>query len=151
MSRLKSLDLILARLTAGFLSMPPGMRLARELQTAWQSCVDESTASHVRPLLYADRRLLLEADSGVWASRFWHQRQTVLHKLRQLPGFRDLRDMHVRVSPASLPAAPVPQRLTPVSSQAAKTILGMADEIQDPALRTALTRLARSASQQGQV
>ena len=151
MSHLKSLDLLLARLTAGLLSLPPGMRLARELQAAWRNCVDEPTASHVRPLLYSDRRLLLEADSGVWASRFWHQRQTVLNKLRLLPGFRDLRDMHVRVSPATLPTAPVPRRASPVSSQAAKTILGMADEIEDPSLRAALTRLARSANQQGQV
>lgn len=115
-----------------------------ERSALWRQCVGEPIASHVRAVFYAEGRLLLHADSSVWCNKLLHQQPTLIRRLRQHAVFRDLTDLHVRVAPPLGRRAARVNTAAPLSVQAAHTIASAADDIEDPALRAALNRLARN-------
>lgn len=115
-----------------------------ERSALWQQCVGEPLASHVRAVFYTEGRLLLHADSSVWCNKLLHQQPTLIRRLRQHAVFRDLTDLHVRVAPPLGRRSVRVGTAAPLSAQAAHTISSAADDIEDPALRAALNRLARN-------
>lgn len=116
------------------------------LEDLWRRHIQPPLSAHVRPLRYVQGMLRVQADSPVWASRLRHYEQELLGRLRFEPYFKDLRTIRVRVnpSPGILPVGrPRPaRRPNRLSADSARAIRGMADGIADPALRTALERLA---------
>lgn len=93
---------------------------------------------------YREGILILLTPSPVWASRLRHMlpqlRQDLLHQSR----FKELRDIQVRIAPlerATDTRQPANHHLSPESAAILKRT---ADTIQDPALKSALQRLACS-------
>lgn len=120
------------------------------LSALWAGLAPSPLVNHVRPVAYAHGQLTLHTDSAVWASRMRQQQQTTLDRLRADPYFQDLVKLTIRVTPAGAndvgPAA-ARRSTTKNFSPATATLLGqVADGENDPALRAALERLAKTAA-----
>jgi hypothetical protein len=114
------------------------------LAALWRRYAPAALADHVQPVSCADGCLILQTDSAAWASRVRHSQQTLLTQLRSEPGFRNLRELRVRVRPPEADA-PVPARAnkpTRLSAHGAHCVASAADGIEDPQLRAALKRLS---------
>lgn len=139
----KRVGVFLARLSAFHLNSPCDARRLSECVEAWRACVGEPLSAHVAPVFYAGGRLTLHVDSSLWSHKLLHQRATLIRQMRQLPAFRDLIDLQIRVVPrgmrraAQKPASPIGP-----SDYARSVIARSAADISDPALRAALTNLA---------
>ncbi len=135
---------MLAELTATQLTPPSDLRLLPDVRALWAATVGEPLAAHTMPVRYTEGRLVVNADSSVWSSKVLFQRQTLAQRLRREPLLKDLRTLQVRVRP------PVAERVSPpeppragLSPAARRCVAGIAQDIDDPALREALLRLAR--------
>lgn len=114
-----------------------------KLQHAWRQIVCESTAHHSRPLHYASGRLVIGADSPVWANALRHQLPSLLRSLQDR-GHSDVRELTVRVTPssASIPKKPGKMR-PPLSAPTAQLLHDAAESIHDTALKSSLKKLSR--------
>ncbi len=120
--------------------------IARKLERAWDDRVNLPLSAHTRPASYRAGRLVIHADSALWANRLRHQQKHSMQTLRQHPFFVDLVELRVRVAPLSqarLTDSNRPQaRLSEASTGVIKAV---AEGIKDPALKAALERLGTSA------
>ncbi len=117
-----------------------------QLQSVWNDRTELPLAAHTHPTSYRAGRLVVHADSSVWANRLRHQQEHAMQTLRQDPFFEDLVELRVRVAPLS-PTRPTdshrPQaRLSEASTRVIKAV---AADIKDPALKAALERLGARA------
>ena len=128
------------------LGMPDDLRLLPQVSEAWIGTVGEPLCHHVRPTRYARGQLSLTADSSAWASRIRHQQQGLIQRLRQIPFFRQIISLQVRILPPGegrqQVASPIPAN--PLSAASLKLLEQTASDVADPALRAALSRLARN-------
>ncbi len=119
---------------------------AHQLQSVWNGRIELPLAAHTHPTSYRAGRLVVHADSSVWANRLRHQQEHTMQTLRQDPFFEDLVELRIRVAPPSQ-ARPTdshrPQaRLSEASTRVIKAV---AADIKDPALKAALERLGARA------
>ena len=118
------------------------------LLTRWKTHVGEPLASRSYPVSYADGRLSVRADTPAWASRLRQSQQEILSNLRRDPYFTSLRELHIRVLPGRgdvlKPERRKEEPLIPsrIPEHAALLIQSVAGDIANPALRSALSRLA---------
>jgi hypothetical protein len=92
---------------------------------------------------YAEGCLVVNADSSVWSSKVLFQRQTLAQRLRRQPLLAELRTLQVRVRPPAAAKVAIPEApRTGLSPVAQCCVAGIAQDIDDPALREALFRLA---------
>ena len=107
---------------------------------------DHSLSEHCVFAQLENNHLRLFTDSSIWASRFRFQTRALQQTLNK-NGFQ-IKKIDVRViPPSSIPSYQKP--LEPpkkVNSETASNILETAESIEDPGLKSALQRLARSAS-----
>lgn len=120
------------------------------LSALWAGLAPSEMVRHFRPVTYMHGQLTLHADSPVWASRLRHQQQAVRDRLRTDPYFQDLVKLSVRVTPGGTSeVAAGPTRRSPVRHFSAATA-ALLDQVArgetDPALRSALERLAKTAA-----
>jgi hypothetical protein len=117
------------------------------LLTRWKTHVGEPMASRSYPVSYVDGRLSVRADTPAWASRLRQSQQDILNNLRRDPYFTSLRELQIRVlpgrgdvlKPERRKDALIPSR---IPEHAAQLIQSVAGDIANPALRSALSRLA---------
>ena len=115
------------------------------LQSAWQQHVGLPLASHAHPVSYRSGRLLVHADTSVWADRVRQQQHRLMQTLRQSPLLEELMQVSVRVAPAETASQVVTQRGARLSKASATLINSAATAIEDPDLRAALQRLGSRA------
>ena len=119
--------------------------IARKLECAWNDRVGPPLSAHTRPASYRAGRLVVHADSSLWANRLRHQQKYTMQTLRQHPFLVDLMELAIRVAPLSqarLTDSGGPQaRLSEASTGVIKAV---AEDIKDPALKAALERLGAS-------
>ena len=107
---------------------------------------DHSLAEHCVFAQLDDNHLRLFTDSSIWASRFRFQSRSLLQALNQT-GLQ-IKKIDVRViPPTSIPSFQKhSEPAKKVSADTASNIMDTADSINDPDLKSALQRLARSAA-----
>lgn len=87
--------------------------------------------------------VLLLMDSPVWANRTRYVSPAILEKLNGLNA-STLKRVRIQIAPQQNPEPNLPKsRRAALSPSGAETILGAADSVSDPALATALRRLAQ--------
>ena len=119
---------------------------ARQLQAVWNDRIELPLATHTHPTSYRAGRLVVHADSSVWANRLRHQQEHAMQALRQDPFFEDLVELRVRVAPLSQTSPTDSQRPQARLSEAStRVIKAVAADIKDPALKAALERLGAGA------
>jgi hypothetical protein len=111
------------------------------LQAAWQRYAGIPLASHTRPISYHSGRLLVHADSSIWADRVRQQHQRLMQTMRQHPLLEELREVTARVVPPQGVAQAVTRGGAHLSAASAALINSAAASIADPELRAALQRL----------
>lgn len=87
--------------------------------------------------------LVLQADSPAWASRLRYQTRSLLGQL-QHRGYANLNAVQVRIAPATAERRPPPRRAR-LSNASGELLRQTAEDLDNPALRAALRRLARRA------
>jgi hypothetical protein len=118
------------------------------LKTVWHQTVTPPLIHHSAPLSYSRGCLEIQVDSAAWATRVRHTQSMLIARLREIPGFQDLRELKIRIEPPA-PAVPVVQTLParPLikpPAQTARLLRSLAGDIDDPALRAALERLSET-------
>lgn len=128
------------------LGMPEDLRLLPQISEAWRRAIGEPLCHHVQPTRYMRGQLSLNADSSTWASRIRHQQQGLIQRLRELPFFRQLVSLQVRIVPPGegRRRAKSPAPANPLSAANRKLLDQIAQDVSDPALREALGRLGRN-------
>lgn len=121
------------------------------LRAIWHTHVSEPLASHTHPVRTAGGRLVVQADTPVWASRLRQQQFTLLSQLIREPALRHLEGLTVKVVPRSVgpdpnSAASPPARRPPFSSATGRLLKSVATGIENSDLRTALLRLSELSS-----
>ena len=124
---------------------------AARLRTAWNRCVGEPLVSHSQPISFTQGRLVVHVDTPAWASRVRQRQQEIIQTLRRHAWLNALRQIQVRVQPSARSmqiGEPVDasRRPTQLSPHIARLVRKVADDIADPALRTALQRLGDDAA-----
>lgn len=120
---------------------------ARKLECAWNDRVDPPLSAHTRPASYRAGRLVVHADSSLWANRLRYQQKHTMQTLRQHPYFVDLAELRIRVAPLSqVKPADSNRPQARLSEASTRVIKAMAQDIKDPDLKAALERLGASAS-----
>lgn len=114
------------------------------LQEKIAKILPESLVSHVQVIQIKDDRLVLAADSAVWASQLRHRRSAILRHMTQ-PGQTALQRLEIKISPLYAPPLirTIKRRLP---AQAGQHLELTARTVSDPELSAALRRLAHHAS-----
>jgi len=118
------------------------------LQGLWHIHVPEPLASHARPVRFTMGKLVVHADTPVWASRLRQQQFTLVSRLVRDPLLQNLVGLSIKVTPAPTAegcrpgrevSTPRPQ---PFSSATGRLLRSVAEGIEHPALRASILRLA---------
>ena len=107
---------------------------------------DQTLAEHCKYAHLDNHHLRLFTDASIWASRFRFQSRALQQMLNQ-NGYQ-IKKIDVRViPPSSIPSYQKPiEPAKKVNADTAANILETAESIEDPGLKSALQRLARSAT-----
>ena len=107
---------------------------------------DQTLAEHCKYAHLDNHHLRLFTDASIWASRFRFQSRALQQMLNQ-NGYQ-IKKIDVRViPPTSIPSFYKPaEPAIKVSAETASNIMATADSVEDPGLKSALQRLARSAT-----
>ncbi len=125
------------------LGMPQDVAQLPEIIEVWHRTVGDELAAQVRPIRFRGGKLILRAASPAWVSRVRHAHESLVRLLRREPLFRDLVDVEVRAAPREFQKLRKGSTRAPVLSDSSRRLLkSVAADIDDPALRAALTRLA---------
>jgi hypothetical protein len=121
--------------------------LRKQFGPLWEQVVGLDLAKHSYAVRLEGRCLLIHADGSLWANQIRHRYGEYVAKLQQFPELRQLTELRVRVVPASQVTRPKAARSArpQLSRGAGEVIEGVAQGIEDDALREALLRLSRRA------
>ncbi|MBF0143144.1 MAG: DUF721 domain-containing protein [Magnetococcales bacterium] len=132
---------------AGPMLENPRSRAGRLMQR-WREAVGPEVARHCEPdRLGREGVLTIRVDSPVWTHQLLHMKREILERLaRFFPevAIRDLRFRHGELRGAVAPAPPPPV-LPPNLPEERIRAASLAGVVQDPGVRTALTRLLLAA------
>lgn len=142
----RKIGTLITPLTLRELGMPADVVRLPEIRDAWTAVVGDALARHVYPIRYAHGRLVLRADSTVWVSKVRHLHETLAARLREAPPFRELVGIEVRAAPLDRAGARRTAGRKPraLSNGTRALLESVAEDIADPSLRAALTRLGRN-------
>lgn len=121
---------------------------SKKLNQLWhkiQNLLDTDLASRCQLLNLRGGVLILSCDSTAWATRLRYQIPTLLEDLRLHAGLENLHDIQVVIQPVSQTPQKPKSRAT-LSPQGAYCLKQCANAVTDPALRSALERLAENQS-----
>lgn len=117
-------------------------RALGELDARVRQLIPAPLNAHCQVLSVRDTTLVLAADSPVWAARLRFQ-STQLIKQLSGPGTVNLCTVQVRIRPpGERRPAHRTRRLQPLTQQTGRILGQAARDVSDPALKTALLRLA---------
>jgi hypothetical protein len=118
------------------------VRLLQRAEHLLRETLGVDLGAHCRAGGLTGGRLVLLADSPVWATRI---RYAVPALLERLEGEGDIpvREIQVRVGRASIAREPASRRARPLGEETARNLRETAEAVGDEALRSALLRLAR--------
>lgn len=123
------------------------MRKARAIDRAQQYLRDhlpQEVREHIFVGGYYQGKLTLITDRAVWMTWLRYEQTRLLQLLHQLPEFEVVTSLTFKVRPVSPPK--IPPRLTRgLSARAADEISSCAADVDDPALKRSLERLATHA------
>lgn len=112
-------------------------------QEAVRAALPEACRPHCWLANYRNGTLYLQTDSSVWGSRLRMQQRAIIQQLKKVPAFAALHSVKVSIQPRYT-AAPPSRSTKPVSTENAQQLLETAADTEDPALKAALTRLAKN-------
>lgn len=121
----------------------------RHADLALQQLLGTACAGHCRVANIRGTTLVLQTDSAAWAARLRYQLPAIQRQLKASTTFSAIRSIEVTIRPRQADRQSVQaQKLRParLSGQAARLIAAVADTTEDPALRSALQRLASRGS-----
>lgn len=117
------------------------------LRAIWHAHVPEPLASYTHPVRTTGGRLIVQADTPVWANRLRQQQFTLVSRLIRDPALRHLAGLTIKVVPRSVAPAensasrPAVRRPA-LSSTTGRLLRSVAGAIEDRNLRSSLLRLA---------
>lgn len=115
----------------------------RKLNQIWHSVVTD-IAKHSRVANYRENCLVIELDSGAWATRLRYVLPEITTKLLKHPDLKDLSDIEWYIQP-HFHNTLVRHQTPPVfSNNTAKLLRNTADAIKDKPLQEALLQIARN-------
>jgi len=112
------------------------------LNAILHSILDNSLKNHCVTANFSDGVLVLLTDSPAWISRFRYQIPSLLKQLQQLPEFKELIQIKLRIQPKYIERKKQHLHREPISAIAASCLSTLADSVQDTELQTALRQLA---------
>ena len=124
-------------------SLEHSLRL-KQLDYGIKALLPAELASHCRIANLRKNRVVMQADSTVWATRLRYQTPEILKQLQQYRALQGIRSIEVTVVPASKPRARPKRQPRPISKQNAHMIESASETLSDPELAAALRRLARN-------
>jgi hypothetical protein len=121
----------------------------KQLQTL-QALVSPYLDDQIRPFCQVanliGKRLILVVANGSIATQIRFQAVDLLRKFRQDPILAHIQDIQCKVSPTLATAAHPPARkavkMSPLSVETAEIVRGIADSLEDPALREIMRKIA---------
>ncbi len=120
------------------------------LNRVLRDCLPAPLNQHCQVANLRNNILILHADSSAWALKLRYNNRTLLQQLRQ-KGLPALNSLEVKVRPRNLAiACPDKTRHAHMSKRTAQLLDGIAENIADIRLKTALQRLARHGKQVNQ-
>lgn len=114
----------------------------QQMQAALDAGLPEMAHGHVQVADYSGHRLLLIADSGVWATRLRYQQDAIRRAMARRLRF-EVKEVAVRVRPPAHPAPAEPMQPRVLSPAARQLLAASAGHVDNPALARALARLSR--------
>jgi len=144
MKRPKTLDKFLNSSNPELEVLVTHARRLRRLQGQYQQAVGEDLARNCQVANFRGELLTLSCQSAAWATRAKMEKHQLLVALRASEGFSQLQEVEFITRPTLQPIdnKEIISKI-PMSVESAKSLSQMAESISDPALRTALQRLAR--------
>lgn len=106
------------------------------------ACLPAEQVSAVSIVGFGNSILTLATRSNAWATRLRYQAPQLVRCLQQLPAFRSIARIDIRVIPPTVEPNP-PSDPAHLSKESAEIIRNAADTLASPALGAALRRLAR--------
>ncbi|MFA5627644.1 MAG: DUF721 domain-containing protein [Thiohalomonadaceae bacterium] len=122
------------------------VRLLQSLTTQLRRCLDNEAAKHIQVAAFTDKTLIVQTDSAIWATRFRYLTPQLLQCLHETTHISQLQRLKIHVAPRAEPDKPILRPMT-LSMENAAILDALADNIDHPALRHALQRLASRAKQ----
>lgn len=124
--------------------MHPLLSLANQIL---DEVIDNPLRCHCQVVNLTDEQMIIAADNGTWLTRLRYQQDTLLDAFNQHQSFNQIREIRLRVLPASqvkLPPKPRPPKVKrTIPPSAAEHINQTAAHVKHPDLKAALTKLAR--------
>jgi len=91
---------------------------------------------------YRNGTLYLQTDSSAWGTRLRMQQRMIIQQLKKTPAFASIHSVKVSIQPRYTTET-APRTTKPISAANAQQLLETAEDIEDPALKAALMRLAQ--------
>lgn len=117
----------------------------RALNRALDAALPASARGHVRVAALEHDRLVLEADSPVWATKTRYLETGIIRQLRDDTGL-SVKSLRLRVKPATETPGRRKRQPPTLSADSARHLTALADDVSHPGLQKALSRLAKRAS-----
>ncbi|VAW99151.1 hypothetical protein MNBD_GAMMA22-1446 [hydrothermal vent metagenome] len=112
------------------------------LNAKLHSILDKSFKNHCDIANFRDATLIILTDSPAWLTRLRYQIPSLLKQLQQLPDFKGISQIKLRIQPKYVERKKRQLRREPISNLAASCLTTLADSVQDSELKTVLQQLA---------
>lgn len=112
-------------------------------QEAVRAALEPSCRQHCWLANYRNGTLYLQTDSSAWGTRLRMQQRAIIQQLKKNPTFAALHSIKVSIQPRYTTESTA-QSARPISAANAQQLLETAADTEDPALKAALTRLAKN-------
>ena len=133
---------LLARMDPSIRRVLETSEVLRQLQAVLERLLPANLASHCRLANYKDNVLFLYTTSSAWATRIRLEAPQLREYLSRYQEFKNIQQVRVRIDSSPSIAAHKLETLQ-ISTQSAKIINELAENINVPELADALKRLAR--------
>lgn len=124
------------------------VRLLRRLTAVLRDIVPAPLAEHCQAANLESGVLVIAVDSSAWAAKLRYHLAALLPQLKARGDLPVIDQVRLRIQPPRLDRPPRPAYRRPLSAATAALIAQVADHTTDAALREALHRLARHASEE---
>lgn len=114
-----------------------------KIQESVRLAVGQPLAQHLYVANVSPDSIIIFTDSQAWATKLRFQTQQIIHIAKQITGFNDLKSVSIKVSPL-LVTTTRPGNSKSISPSTTQLLKKVAENINDPALKTALLKLSRN-------
>lgn len=128
-------------------------RFAKQLQTieklnaVVKQCLPEPLNAHCWVANLNQNILIIATSSPTWKHQLHYQKTELLSKLRTFEAGCGIRSIQIMIQPESLPPPEVRKAIPPsLNDSNRQAILTMAEHVEHPELKAALTKLAKASA-----